>query len=308
MVKQNIPAFLSLFLSRPASALPKGAQWVVAFENLPSRILPGIKKAYQYEPRAQEWQTERAARAVLSDDYQSSRGCLFCQAIALPGESVQVNAEGSIKTNGFIRSYVGAGRDDFPKMRMTFLETNVSFADNFLRGWALSTSNFGMIARSKSDPLNYRTNLICYKIGTIAPDLPPFILMTMSFYDICCVSVSEEEYNYAPVTSPVMREAQFVYNSYSVNTTTGNSESMLRNNKTIVRKAEIAPPPIPFTPNQVAQTAAVAIQRQMAANAANLTNPNPAKIELQPSSETTLQAMAEQAVSLNSNKPISLFP
>lgn len=308
MVKQNIPAFLSLFLSRPASALPKGAQWVVAFENLSSRILPGIKKAYEYEPRAQEWQTERAARAVLSDEYQSTRGCLFCQAIALPGEATQVNAEGNIKSNGFIRSYVGAGRDDFPKMRMTFLETNVSFADNFLRGWALSTSNFGMLARSKSDPLNYRTNLICYKIGTIAPDLPPFILMTMSFYDICCISVSEEEYNYAPSTSPVMREAQFVYNSYSVDTATGNSESMLTNNRTLTRKAEIAPPPIPFTPGQIARSASVDIQTQMATNAANITNPDPAKIELQPSSETTLQSMAEQAVDLNSSAPVSLFP
>lgn len=302
IANRNIPAFLNLFLSRPASALPKGAQWVVAFEDLQGRILPGIQLAYTYEPRGAEWQTLKASQTVLSDDYQKTRGCLFCQAIDLPGEGTNVNVEG-IQSNAYIRSYVGAGREDFQKMRMTFLETNVSFADNFLRGWALSTANFGMLARAKNDQKNYRTNLICYKIGTIAPDLPPFILMQMSFYDICCISVSNEEYNYAPVTSPVMREAQFVYNHYTVDTTTGNSASMLNNNASLTRRAEAV---VPFTPSQVARANSNRVINSMARQAADLTNPDPAKIQLQPTSEQVSQAMAQQA-SLSNPNPIRLF-
>jgi hypothetical protein len=114
-------------------------------------------------------------------------------------------------------------------MRMTFLDTNVSFVDSFLRGWALATSNFGMIARPKWDDKNYRTDLFCYKFG-ITPK-GPVIIQTMKFKDVCCVSVSEEEYNCAPSTAPVLREAQFIYNSYSVNTIEGNSSGIKDNVK-----------------------------------------------------------------------------
>ena len=219
LVKNNLQFFLDGFLSRQPSSIPKGAQWAVTFDNLESSILPSITKAYSYEPGNNRWKTEQSASIILTDEYQKTRGCLFCQAIGLPGESMQANIEGSINSNAFIRSYVGGGRNAFPIMRMTFLDTYTSFCDSFLRGWALATSNFGMIARSKGTTENYRTNLTCYKFG-VTPD-GPYIIQRITFEGICCISVSEEEYNYAPVSAPVLREAQFVYNSYSIDTDEG---------------------------------------------------------------------------------------
>lgn len=232
LAKNNIPNFLGTFLSKPASAIPKGSQWIVTFETeepgtLKSRILPAIQLAYAYEPHGADWKTALAAQAILTDEYQSSRGCLFCQAIGLPGEGQTVNPGGNIQSNAFIRPYVGAGRNDFPQMRMTFLDTNVSFCDSFLRGWALATANFGLAAVPREDSRNYRTDIWCYKIG-IGPE-KPFILMTMKFKDACCISVSEEEYSYAPATNAVMREARFIFNSYSVDTQTGNQPEIYEN-------------------------------------------------------------------------------
>jgi hypothetical protein len=206
--------FLDNFLSRPASAIPKGAQWAVQFESLPSRILPALEMAYAFEPGERRWQTSSAAELILTDEYQEHKGCLFCQAISLPGEGLTPIAEGSIKSNAFLRSYVGAGRNDSPVMRMTFIDTNISFCDTFLRGWSLATANFGMIARNSSDTRNYRTNLNCWKFG-ITPS-GPIILQSMTFEGICCVGVSDEEYNYETATTYVKREAQFVYHSYSI--------------------------------------------------------------------------------------------
>ena len=143
---------------------------------------------------------------------------------------------GNIQSNAFIRSFVGAGRNDFPVMRMTFLDTNVSFVDSFLRGWALATANFGLIARSD---IKYRTNLTCYKFG-ITPK-GPFIIQTMTFRDICCVSVSEEEYQYTPPTGPVLREAQFVYNNYSIDTVIGNSSDITKNNLSFALPQSVDP-------------------------------------------------------------------
>lgn len=252
LVKNNIPAFLTQFLSRPASAIPKGAQWIVSFETkepgtLKNKILPAIELAYSYEPDAANWKTSLAAKAILTDEYQSSRGCMFCQAIGLPGEGQTVNPGGNIQSNAFIRSYVGAGRNDFPQMRMTFVDTNASFCDSFLRGWSLATSNFGLAAMPDYDPRNYRADIFCYKIG-IGP-VHPFVLMTMRFKDACCISVSEEEYNYTPATAPIMREARFIFNSYSVDTQSGNSPDIVPLEISSSQPRIISPPPTLSTPN-----------------------------------------------------------
>lgn len=239
LVKQNAYEFLQGFLTRPASAIPKGAQWIISFDDL-NGLLPAIEKAYSYEPNnIGKWATIQAASTILTDEYQKSRGCMFCQAIGLPGDGTDVAVDGSLggqKYNAYIRSYVGTGRNDFPIMRMTFLDTNISFADSFLRGWSLATANFGLIMRSD---VKYRTNLTCHKFA-ITPK-GPFIIQTMKFKDICCIGVSEEEYQYGPVTSPILREARFVYNNYMVDTESGNSEEITMNSR-IERATPVTPP------------------------------------------------------------------
>lgn len=213
-VNKGYPAhFLSTFLSKPASSIPKGAQWAVLFESLESDILPAIKRAYEFEPDAKEWKTAKAANAILTSEYQENKGCLFCQAIGIPGEGTDASVPQNIKHNSYIGSYVGGGRNVFSPMRMTFIDTNISFCDSFLRGWAIATAAFGMVARSGNK--NFRTDMTCWKFG-ITPT-GPIVLQTISFKGICCISVSEEEYNYRPMTAPVEREARFVYHSYSIN-------------------------------------------------------------------------------------------
>jgi hypothetical protein len=216
--------FLGDFLQRPASSIPKGALWAVTFETqlgLKNMIYPAIKLAYEREPSiAGKWNTEEAANAILTPEYQSTNGCLFCQGLSFAGESSRVSPEG-IVGNGLIRSYVGEGRDAFPIMKMSFLETNVSFVESFLRGWALATANFGLVARSKNGPepdKNYRTDVFCFRFTTVSPLETFGITQVVTFKDVCCVSVSPEEYNYTPATGPRLRDAEFIYNSYSIDT------------------------------------------------------------------------------------------
>lgn len=213
--KNDAEVFLSTFLRRPASAILKGGKWAVFFDNL-NAILPAIEQAYKGEP-TQSWNTERAAKAILTPDYQNYYGCLFCQAISIPGEGSTPVPEG-IKYNGYIRSYVGAGRTDFPLMRMSFLETNISFADSFLRGWALATAKFGMIARPEGDPKNYRTNMSCFRY-TVSP-YGVSISQIMRFEGICCINIDELEYNYDHPTGATKRNAQFLYHHYYMDNVT----------------------------------------------------------------------------------------
>lgn len=204
--------FLTVFLKNPGTSIPKGAQWAVLFNDLAGTILPAIGEAYAREPGNNEWKTRSAAAFLLSEPYQNPKGCMFCQAIGLPGEGLSPIVEGSIKTNGFIRSHVGQGRNDFQEMRMSFLETNLSFCDSFLRGWSMATAHFGMFAEYGNK--NYRTDLTCFKFGVTPKG--PIILQQVNFKGVCCTSVTEEEYNYDTPNTFVKREARFVYHSYSV--------------------------------------------------------------------------------------------
>lgn len=221
MSDAKVAYFLDVFLNTPATSIPKGGQWAVFFDDIKRDILPAIQLAYRGEPNPNLWNTRRAAMAILNEELQEAEGlgCLFCQAIRLPGEGSTPVAEG-IKYNSYIRSYVGVGRNDFPIMNMAFLETNISFADSILRGWALATAKFGMISRSGS-PKNYRTNMTCFKyaVGPYGPE----VLMKAHFTGLCCVSVDDQEYNYDPMTTAVKRQAQFVYHDFYIDTVTENS-------------------------------------------------------------------------------------
>lgn len=224
----QIPFFLESFLSKPASALPKGSQWVLVFEGAfnpttgksdYSEPVPvqAILNTIKYEPR--KWSVEESLRTTLGDDYQKTKGCLFAQAVQIPGENTVTNPEG-FQQGGFIRSYIGQGRDAPEPLKITFLETNVSFVDNVIRPWVITTAYLGMIARTGNK--NYRCNISVYKLGVITPQENPFVLQKYTFYGACPVTISGEEYNYTQTTSPINREVTFVYHYYSLDSTTTN--------------------------------------------------------------------------------------
>ena len=225
----QIPFFLQNFLSKPASALPKGSQWVMVFEGAfnPSQGTPdyseplpvrAILNTIKYEPK--QWNVEESLKVTLGDDYQKTKGCLFTQAVQIPGENNVANPEG-IQQGGYIRSYLGGGRDPFEPLRITFLETNISFVDNVIRPWLITTAYLGMIARRGAEK-NYRCNISVYKLGITVPQEPPHILQRYTFYGACPVSISGEEYNYTQTSTPINREVTFVYHYYSLDSVTSN--------------------------------------------------------------------------------------
>ena len=231
----QIPFFLENFLSKPASALPKGAQWILVFEGAFNsgsntrdypEILPvqAILKGTRLEPRT--WEVEQAINTTIERDYQQNKGCLFVQAVQIPGENNQANPEG-FQQNGYIRTTIGAGRDAFENLQISFLQTNVSFVDNVIRPWVVATAHLGLIARTGAK--NYRCNISVYKLGVITPAETPFVLMKYTFYGVCPISVTGEEYNYTQVSTAINREAVFIYHYYTVESSAGNLAAINNN-------------------------------------------------------------------------------
>jgi hypothetical protein len=213
---RRIPSFLDTFLSKPASSLPKGGQWVVDFENLSSvkKAIIETGKRFPYK----KWNVEASFNTVTAEDY-TKRGCLFAQAVEIPGESVVVNPEG-IQKNHFIRTATGDGKSDYATaLRMVFLNTNVSFVENVIRPWVLTTARLGLIARPDGDQ-QYRQNISVYKLGVVNSISPPYIAELYTFFGACPIEVTSEEYNYTPLTSPILREVTFTFHTYTLETYT----------------------------------------------------------------------------------------
>jgi hypothetical protein len=206
----QIPFFLESFLSRPASALPKGAQWILIFDPIPTETIKNI--ASDWEP--QRWSIDKAMEQVTGNsNYMNKKGCLFVQAAEIPSEGAVINAEG-LQYNGFLRTNIGAGREAYSTVQIVFLDTNVSFADNVIRPWVITTAHLGMIARPENE--RYRCNFTLYKIGVKSRNNSPVITQKITFIGGCPVSIGSEELNYTPVTSPNLRSTTFTFHYYTV--------------------------------------------------------------------------------------------
>jgi hypothetical protein len=229
---EQIPYFLINYLSRPASALPKNALWVLNFENI-DNVKPAILKTAAIEPL--KWNIQAGLNCLLDSGelYSTKKGCLFVQGIGIPEESMVANPEGP-QYNHFIRTTVGAGRNPFTGLNVTFLETNVSFVENVIRPWVVTTARLGMIARNpKNTDENYRAIISFYKLGVLTPNEKPFILQKYTFYGVCPVEIDTEEYNYAPSTSPIFRQVKFIYHYYTTSVVPGTNLAIKKNNAKI---------------------------------------------------------------------------
>jgi hypothetical protein len=229
----QIPFFLSNVLSTPAGALPKGAQWVLWFQGDPdyTEVVPveAIKAGISFEPNT--WEIDSALKIALQDQYHKTKGCMFAQAVQIPGEGNQVNTEG-IMLNGYIRGTVGAGREAYNGMQIVFLETNVSFVDNVIRPWTIATSHLGMIARSGK--LNYRCKISAWKLGVTSPGEPPIVLQEYTFYGACPITIDGEEYNYSQTSAAINRNTTFTYYYYKLKSYIDDSY----NNKLIIKNIQ----------------------------------------------------------------------
>lgn len=222
----QIPHFLTSFLSKYETAIPKGAQWVLFFEGIDNIVSVVLNTIKEREPAG--WNIAALANKIgKNKTIQTDKGCLFAQAVEIPGENIVANPEG-IQINGFLRTTVGNGRGDYSGgIRIAFLETNFSFVDTIVRPWVITTGHLGLIART--NPLQqYRCNIVVCKLGAVAGPIlrkngtifrdgvGPVILQKYTFYGACPISISGEEYNYSQSTGPVIRETSFLYNYYTV--------------------------------------------------------------------------------------------
>ena len=207
----NGQAFLTRVLNSAAHGLTKIPLWTMSFGPIP---ISTILRVNDYQVAALDklpsQQTLTDLESLCSEQYG---GCLFVQAVSLPGEGITMNAEGT-QQGALLRGFVNQGREDIGKMKVSFLETNTSFTENMLRPWAIITSHLGMVARG--DNLKYRTDIFIkrWALGT-GDKSSPIVHQSWHLHDACPINISSEELEASPQTGPVRRQVDFIYRKYS---------------------------------------------------------------------------------------------
>lgn len=126
----HIPYF-HRFLCQCATAPALPFLWVIVITaHNKNNLLNKIKNIVpEYEPEG--WDYSSGVDSTWTTETQDIIGCIFAQAVKLPGENSNIEhvgvTEGSRR--GFINTPVMNGRQDFQTLDITFRETNQSFAE-----------------------------------------------------------------------------------------------------------------------------------------------------------------------------------
>lgn len=187
-----------------ANSVPIQSQWVAFFVNPLD-----LNRAIQAGNFENGFGFYSLAAGAAINTAQGALGALFANSVKIPGDGMNVSKLGPDGC-GLIKGNISSGRQDMENLSISFLDTNMSFADYNIRPWTIYASH-----KSLKDPAVKTTIVILQlaKSGAGNPLLPRAI---WTFHDACPVSIESQEWNYGE-DNVVSRTVEFSYNYYLLN-------------------------------------------------------------------------------------------
>lgn len=210
-------------LSQWATAPALASMWLVVFNlrsvtalmNNPSFLISDLDSG-DFQP----WQiSQDTIDGLNSTEYQQSTenlmGCVFAQEVNIPGEGIEVIQEG-INYSGFLGPNIIKNRSKLSKIKMSFLETNASFADLVIRPWIVLASHYGLVARSPFSEKNVKCDFVdVIQFAKSGPTSSAIIRKIVRYYDVVPVNLNSMSVSRLE-EGLKRREVEFIYNGYSV--------------------------------------------------------------------------------------------
>lgn len=229
----HIPYFHSM-LCQWAYSISSPFFWVIVIEaQNRSHLLKSIQSVGSIEPTLKgKWEiSQNALNSVFNDQTQNVIGCIFADSIRIPNESLNIGVAGGAQgTNGHLSTPIATGRGSNNNIQIGFRETNLSFADIFLKPWSIITSYKGLI---NDDGRISSNSGAAYWGGSIKSNIHIYQLATNGGVgDACIESVIRKEYHFydavptninsddlkSEAGSPNMRQVDFTFNYYTIGT------------------------------------------------------------------------------------------
>ena len=213
-ITHNRVPFFHRMMCQWAYSVPMVFDWVIVIEaENKDNLLQQIKQTVpSFEPSG--WNIGRTVDDTWNESTQDIIGCIFAQAVDIPGETTSVErvgvSEGSRR--GFINAPIISGRGDFGDLTITFLETNRSFADGVIRPWNILISHKGLIAQAQS----IKSTIHVYELAKLGACTPNIIRKHWVFKGAAPVGISPESKTQSSSSDYGKRQTTFVFNSYYI--------------------------------------------------------------------------------------------
>ena len=222
-VTHNHIPYFNKMLCQWAYNVPMRFSWVMII-NAHNRnyLINKIKNVVpNYEPPG--WNISSMTDATWTTATQDVVGCIFAQAVGIPGEDIKVDYAGITEgsNNGFINAPIINGRSNFEQLTTGFLETNKSFVDGVIRPWAILAAHEGLIATPRDKSI--KADIFIYQLARNGECSPNIIRKAYIFKDCVPVNIGKEEMEYSSSSDFPKMHANFVYNSYSIDGFVGSS-------------------------------------------------------------------------------------
>ncbi len=245
----RVPHFFDL-LSRQDISLPNQSQWVMEFSTIPSALINQISQYESFQTTSSasigNWNINGSVALATDRTLQNDKGCIFAQSVVMPAEGTATERVGEYM-GAYVKGIVTTKRNEFENFSVSFLETNLSFADMVLRPWTIMAAHKSLIARptdlvaGASGNSSIKANIQIYHLAKAGYGIAPIIRKQFSFYDCVPVSIDTEEYNYGD-GKVIQRQINFVYSYYTLQAPNqGFSSNTFSNDSTIFEGKVVEP-------------------------------------------------------------------
>jgi len=190
--------------------------WVIVIEAHNKDYLLGRLNSSMKKLEGSEWGIGRIVTDTWTEQTQETVGCIFAQAVEIPGEKADIDYAG-ISTGGkrgFINAPFSKGRQNFSNLQIMFLDTNQSFTDGVLRPWTILAMHEGLLARPKDKSI--KADIHVYQLAKAGTTTPNVITKSWTYRNCVPVEISKDDLKYDG-TSIIKRQAYFTYTTYDLN-------------------------------------------------------------------------------------------
>jgi hypothetical protein len=219
-IQENDISTFENFLKNPETSIPLDSNFLIAFNTIPN----GIKNTFNdneighYEPEAWGINVEKESLIKNTETVQQYK-CLFANGVTLPSESVGQKRVGmqdlyAENSGGILSGVVSTSRDSKAPLKITFLETNVSFLDTIIRPWVVAVSHYGLYARTAGSAYDVKTTLTVNQFDHRVNSKDK-IRKQYTFFDCAPISFDEITLTYGKADTTVI-SVNWVYKNYKI--------------------------------------------------------------------------------------------
>lgn len=217
----HIPYYLSLLCEWPTS-IPLTSMWVcLIMPHNPAYLLGKLARIGGLEvhgasPNGTSWSIAQGINEVWTNQTQAVIGCTYALGVEVPGESVNTifAGMGDNVNRGFLQGTISVARNAPERLKISFIETNSSFVDMFVRPWTILASHKGLFAYPYDQSI--KSTIHMFHLAKTGATSQSIVRKRITYFDAVPVMVPGEANTRSESNTVDARSCEFVYNSYTI--------------------------------------------------------------------------------------------